>query len=230
LNFALNKRSSDRFINAVQLTPQTLTTVDFGWRRMKLSEGARNSFDVTLTLGTPWLGADIDHSESTAGVPRAQFAKLAGGWQRQAALDTFGTLVTDLRLQYSPQVLYGAEQMALGSYSTVRGFTESVAVGDSGLFVRNDLYLAPDTWSKALPPKLAEKLATKLQPHLFLDMGVVFDNARHTQEAAGGAGIGFSWYSERVTIGGLIGIPLFSKDGGAKHEPILQLRADLKTW
>lgn len=230
LNVALNRRGSDRFINDIQLTPQRLTTVDLGWRRLKLSQGARNSYDLTLSLGTPWLGADRDAKGDDPNAPRAQFVKLSGGWQRQGALGTLGTLVSDLRFQLSPQVLYGSEQMALGSYASVRGFTQSVAVGDSGVFMRNDLYLAPETWAKALPRKLAEPLSGRLQPHLFLDFGVTADHARKVTETAAGAGVGFSWYTDRLTIAGLIGVPLFSSVKGQKHEPILQLRADLKTW
>lgn len=228
LSFGLNRRTSDRFINAVALTPQTLTTVDLGWKTMRISAAARNSFDATLSFGTQWFGASLDAVKPAAGAPQAQFVKFSGGWQRQGALGQLGTLVTDLRVDYSPDALYSSEQMALGSYATVRGFAESVAVGDSGFFVRNDLYLAPELWTKVLPAALRDKLAAKLQPHLFVDYGVVYDNARNTQEHAGGAGIGFSWYTDRVTIAGLVGVPLFGK--GSKAEPLLQLRMDLKTW
>lgn len=228
LNFGLRTRKSDRYINNARLTPQNLTTVDLGFKHLRLGEGSRNSFDATLTLGTTLFGADKD-GVVAAGVPRAQFARLNGGWQRQAALGGFGTLVTDLRAQLSPHILYGSEQMSLGSYSTVRGYEASVASGDQGFYLRNDLYLPPSVWT-VFGEKTAEKLAQRAQAHLFLDGGVVFDRARKTTESAAGMGIGFSYQQSRFTLSGLIGVPLLKANSLNLGNPILQLRLDAKTW
>lgn len=228
LNFGLRTRKSDRYINDALLTPQNLTTVDFGVKYMRLGDGSRNSYDATLTFGTTFLGADKDVG-NTAGVPQAQFARLNGGWQRQAGLVRFGTLVTDLRVQLSPHSLYGSEQMSLGSYSTVRGYVASVATGDQGFYLRNDLYLSADIWN-VFGTKTAEKLAPRTQAHLFVDGGVVFDRARKTTERAAGMGIGFSYQQSRFTLSGLIGVPLIKATNIKPGRPILQLRLDAKTW
>lgn len=72
----------------------------------------------------------------------------------------------------------------------MRGYDVSVATGDMGLYMRNDLYLTPEIWS-FLPDKVEGKVAQKAQTHLFLDAGVTRDRARDVTEKAAGLGVGF---------------------------------------
>lgn len=229
VNFGLRIRKSDRFINDARLTPQNLSTISLGAKHLRLGETARNSFDATLMFGTPLLGADKDAPGSGSDIPRAQFFKIEAGWQRQAALGRAGTWVSDLRAQLSPHTLYGAEQMSLGSYSTVRGYENSVATGDMGAYLRNDLYLTPAIWT-FLPETLAEKLAGKTQTHLFLDMGITHDHARDVTEKAAGFGLGVSFYHKRLTLSGAIALPLIEGDRFHIGAPVFQARMDMKTW
>lgn len=230
LNAALNLYRANRWINDARLTPQALTVLDMGVRHMQLDERSRQSWDATLSLGLPVLSADRNVSDDQGIAPKAQFAKLEFGWQRQGALGDLGTLVNDLRGQLSAQALYSTQQIALGSWSTVRGYTESDAIGDSGIYLRNDLYLASDMWVAWLPEQWQESAAQQLQPHLFLDVGVTRDNARHRTETAAGVGFGMSWYGERVTASALIGVPLIINNNFSSRDPILQLRMDAKAW
>ncbi len=229
LNFGLRVRRSNRFINDVRLTPQNLSTLSFGIKHLRLSETARNSYDATLSWGTNLLGADKDAPGIGPNIPRAQFFKIDAGWQRQGGLGKAGTLVTDLRAQWTPHTLYGVEQLSLGSYSTVRGYEASVASGDMGIYMRNDLYLTPDIW-KFLPEKSAAKLAQKTQTHLFLDAGLTRDRARHVTEKAAGFGVGLSYYHKRLTLSGVIGMPLVEGDKFSVGDPVVQVRMDVKTW
>ncbi|MDO5606060.1 MAG: ShlB/FhaC/HecB family hemolysin secretion/activation protein [Paracoccus sp. (in: a-proteobacteria)] len=228
LNAALNIYRADRWINDARLTPQALTVLDIGVRRMRLDERARHSWDATLSVGLPLFGADHNISDDEGITPKAQFVKLAFGWQRQGALGNIGTMVNDMRGQFAPHALYSSQQMALGSWSTVRGYSESKAVGDSGLYLRNDLYLASDIWAGWLPGSWQESAAQRLQPHLFLDLGVTRDRARHQTETAAGAGFGMSWYGDRMTASALFGVPLIS--GNESQDPVLQIRVDRKLW
>ncbi len=207
LNFGLRVRKSDRFINDVGLTPQELSTFSLGVKHLRLDETARNSYDATLTFGTTLFGADQDAPGIGSDIPRAQFFKINAGWQRQGALGQAGTLVTDLRAQWSAHTLYGTEQLSLGSFSTVRGYEASVATGDMGVYMRNDLYLTPDIW-KFLPEEAAGKVAGKIQTHLFLDIGITHDHARDVTGKAAGFGVGLSWYHKRLTLAGTLGVPL----------------------
>lgn len=227
---ALSLLRSDRWINDAHLTPQALTVLDLGIRHMRLDGTARHSWDAGLSLGLPFFGADRDQAGGGSSVPKAQFAKLEFGWQRQGAFRDWGTLVSDLRGQLSLQSLYSSQQMSLGSWSTVRGYTESAAVGDSGFYLRNDLYLASDIWASWLPEHWREATAQKLQPHLFLDGGVTRDHARRETEAAAGFGIGASWYGKRLTASALVGVPLVEDNDLELGDPVMQVRMDVKAW
>jgi hemolysin activation/secretion protein len=220
---ALELRKSDRFINGLALTPQNLTTFDIGMTHLRLTPKARVSFDGTLTLGTTLFGATRDSADPTA--PKAQFVKLLGGAQRQAGLGTFGTLVNDLRVQISPDILFGAEQMVIGSYTTVRGYDQSIAAGDSGFYMRNDLYLSTDSWSFLDPA-----ISASLQPYLFADLGMVRDRAARQSTKAAGAGFGASYYAKRYTLSGLVGVPLVDGAGAASGNPVIQVRMDFKLF
>jgi hemolysin activation/secretion protein len=228
LSFGASTRRADRFINFTQLTPQNLTTVDFGVRHLRLSEAARNSYDATLTFGLRALGAD--RPSDVDGAPDPQFAKISLGWQRQGALGTVGTLVQDLRVQYSPDMLYGAEQMSLGSFSTVRGYENSVAVGDSGAVLRTDLYLDPAWWTAPFSDETAAKLAGSTQMHVFFDTGIVWDEARHTREGAAGVGVGVIWSRAPFNVTGIVAVPLLEGEDLRVGDPVLQVRLDVKGW
>lgn len=229
LSFGLRTRKSDRFINDVRLTPQNLSTFSLGVKHLRLGEKARNSYDATLTFGTTLFGADKDAAGIGSDIPRAQFFKINAGWQRQGALGQAGTLVTDLRAQWSPHTLYGTEQLSLGSYSTVRGYEASVATGDMGVYMRNDLYLTPNIWT-FLPEETASKVAIKTQTHLFLDMGITRDHARDVTEKAAGFGLGLSYYHKRFTLSGTVGVPLIEDNSFSLGDPVFQVRMDVKTW
>ncbi|WOI35376.1 ShlB/FhaC/HecB family hemolysin secretion/activation protein (plasmid) [Tritonibacter scottomollicae] len=229
LNFGLRVRKSDRFINDVRLTPQNLSTFSLGVKHLRLGEKARNSYDATLSFGTTLFGADKDAPGIGSDIPRAQFFKINAGWQRQGALGQTGTLVTDLRAQWSPHTLYGTEQLSLGSFSTVRGYEASVATGDMGVYMRNDLYLTPNIWT-FLPEEAAGKVASKTQTHLFLDMGITRDHARDVTEKAAGFGLGLSYYHKRFTLSGTVGVPLIQDNRFDVGDPVVQLRMDVKTW
>lgn len=228
LSFGASVRRADRYINATLLTPQNLTTVDFGIRHLRLSEAARNSFDATLTFGLRALGADLP--SASIGAPVPQFAKISLGWQRQGAIGIFGTLVQDLRLQWSPDILYGAEQMSLGSFSTVRGYESSVGVGDSGAVLRTDLYLDPAWWTAPFPNEIAARLAASTQMHLFFDTGIVWDAARHTREGAAGLGVGVIWSRDQFNVTGIVAVPLVDGKGLRVGDPVVQLRVEVKGW
>lgn len=229
LRFGLQTRRSDRYINGVHLTPQNLTVISLGANHMRLSAQARNSFDLGFSFGITGLGASVDGPRIKEDEPHAQFSKVELGWQRQGALGSLGTLVTDLRVQWSPDSLFGAEQLSLGSMSSVRGYDSAEASGDSGFYLRNDLYLNAALWN-VLPDKAAAHMAQHAQPFVFIDSGMAFDRARGTRETAAGLGFGMSYHSERFTASGIVGVPLLKAGEVGIGEPVVQLRFDVKAW
>jgi hemolysin activation/secretion protein len=138
--------------------------------------------------------------------------------------------VQNIRLQWSPDILYGSEQMSLGSFSTVRGYENSAAVGDSGAVLRTDLYLDPTWWTAPFSDETAAKLAASTQVHVFLDTGIVWDAARHMREGAAGLGIGVVWLKEPFNVTGILAVPLLDGQDLRVGDPLLQVRVDVKGW
>ena len=72
--------------------------------------------------------------------------------------------------QYTPDLLFGSEQVAYGGYSTVRGLRESVVFGNRGIMTQNELALRlpqPDNAS-------FNTLFGALEAYTALDFGHVF--------------------------------------------------------
>gem|GEM_PF-5274149 len=112
----------------------------------------------------------------------------------------------------------------------MRGYEASVATGDTGIYIRNDLYLDGRFWRTFLPEEQAAKVASKTQLNLFLDAGLTYDRARHARQGAAGLGLGFSYYHNRFTASGLIGVPLVKNGRLDIGKPILQIRVEVKAW
>ncbi len=228
-SFTLGKRRNERFINDVALAEQKVRYASAGITHLRLGERARNSYDARLTFGTALIGGERPDSSGDSSVPDADFLILEGGWQRQATLGKAGTLVTDLRAQVSGQTLLGNEQISFGSFSTVRGYDRAVASGDTGAYIRNDLYLNNDVWAGLLPATdWAQNFAQNAQPHLLFDAGWVRDRATGDEVTAASVGIGLSYYTDRFTLAAIYGVPLVSNNGFPSGEGVFQVRLDLK--
>ena len=93
-------------------------------------------------------GLDIwgafDDDTAPAGSPKGQFRSL------NASLSYFkpfklgnstATYSGQISGQYTPDLLFGSEQVAYGGYSTVRGLPESVVFGNRGIMTRNEFAL-----------------------------------------------------------------------------------------
>lgn len=72
-------------------------------------------------------------------MPKAEFRKwsLNGSFQRPVAADLWW--LSSIYFQWSPDRLYGSEQLTLGGESSVRGFKEQYLSGNNGGYLRNEL-------------------------------------------------------------------------------------------
>ncbi len=122
-------------------------------------------------------GLDIwgvfDDDSAPAGSPKGQFKSVNGSITYLKPLqigDLSATYNGQLTGQYSPDLLFGSEQVAYGGYSTVRGLRESVVFGNNGVLARNEFALKlpnPDN------PQFTEAFGS-LEAYAAVDFGQVF--------------------------------------------------------
>ncbi len=187
LNFALGLRRATREIGPIQLATQRLTVLRAGYSRLqRLQAGHALGFwvlDLGLSRGLDILGANRDPEDAPDGAPRAQFTKLdfAASLSSRIAHSTWNVRAVAAG-QWSPDPLFGSEQIFIGGAATVRGFAEATLSGDRGAYLRNEL--GPNAPARLM----AEGIA--LQPFVVLDAGsTAFAAAGHWRSLVGaGAG------------------------------------------
>jgi hemolysin activation/secretion protein len=92
--------------------------------------------------------------------------------------------------QFSPDILYGSEQITLGGQSSVRGFKDTSVSGESGFYFRNDLnWKLSDIFKKEGFLKMLA--ATSI--NAFIDYGYARNEAYGKDYQLAGAGAGLSY-------------------------------------
>ena len=138
----LKRKKNLNFIEDVLLetSSRTLTSTSLEtWYQYNLSRG---SWNVALTYdkGLDAFGAENDDAKLVK-EPLAEFTKtrLSAGfyWSFNTPLPL--SYSANLSAQHSDNILYGAEQISIGSQYTVRGYKEQGASGNKGGYVRQEL-------------------------------------------------------------------------------------------
>lgn len=204
-----------RTINDFDLTPQQLATaalgVSFSWRTR---EGRQAQGDLAVVRGLHTLGATHDPDDITPDAAHAQFTKLAvsGSWIEPLGFAIWRTTGQGL---WSREALYSPEQIQVGSPYTVRGYSKDQAVGDRGLFLRNELIF--DLPADVGGSWLNRQWELALQPFLLADAGYVCQIASQSCEHAGGLGGGIRFGNRRIALEGVIARPVWAS-GTVEHD------------
>lgn len=230
-SIGVKHRWSERFVNGAALTPQVLSTVRLGGKHIRQIGDSRWSFDAGLTLGTKAFGATADAAGIAADMPHAQFWKLDGGVFRAAPLGDWAALQTDLRVQLARVPLYPAEQLALGSETTVRGYEGAQALGDKGFYMRNDLLVGASAlnafWQKGQRPDWSRNL----QLTGFFDVGAAYDHGTGDWGKVAGLGVGLGYATPRGAVNLTVAAPLVGQDGDfGIGEPLVQINLAAKAF
>jgi hemolysin activation/secretion protein len=95
-----------------------------------------------------------------------------------------------LNVQYSPDILYGSEQVSIGGLSSVRGYKDGSVSGDSGGCFRNDLF-----WqlSDIFKREGYWGFLNKMTFNIFIDYGYARHEAYGEDHQLAGAGAGMSF-------------------------------------
>jgi hemolysin activation/secretion protein len=152
-----------------------LTILDVSANVSAIANGSVISGNAGIAMGMNAMGATTDDSTRSAGAPRAQYTKLLYGGSFYRSFTAGGIPLTWQTLvsgQYSEEPLYGAEQIAIGSLYSVRGFQTTSLAGRSGIYARNDLGMPipmPGWFGM-------DALRGQIRPYIGYDLGHINDN------------------------------------------------------
>ena len=147
---ALSLKDTESFLEDVRLetSSRKLTVFDLSVLHVVRKPGVIWSFLPAYSRGLDTFGALEDGPTAGDDIPKAQFEKIKWDISASMLLPALGPSWSYrgvLSGQLSRDPLFGSEQISIGSLYTVRGFRESPAAGDSGVYLRNDLtWIVPD--------------------------------------------------------------------------------------
>jgi hemolysin activation/secretion protein len=146
LGATLTTKASKNYLadELLQVSSRDLTLLDLDASlATRLGSGAFQA-DVGVTQGLDAFGALKDFGGLPASAPRAQFRKYRLGLNYSQSFQVSGRdamFASQLASQRSEDVLYGSEQILIGSLYSVRGFVRNTLSGDHGYYWRNELSL-----------------------------------------------------------------------------------------
>lgn len=189
----LTRKSTENFLlgNRIDANSRILAIATAELGHSRRFGGGELTALIGFHQGLKAFNAANDDVSDAKGNPKAQFSKLTGtlSYGRPFKLGKMDMkLRSTVSGQWSDDVLFGSEQLALGGHSTVRGSRKSLFFGNTGLYWRNEL-------SMPLPspenPRIAAVLG-RLEPYAAVDSGHVFgrDNKNAQRGAVVGAAVG----------------------------------------
>lgn len=179
-------KESDNFLlgQKIEVGSRKYTVGSIGLSHSLRAMGSLWNVDFGLERGLGWLGA-VDKGSPSAGDAEPRFTKVTAATsmnhpfsvrQLDLALSSQGSL------QWSPDNLFGSEQISLGGWSSVRGSRDGLLFGNNGYFVRNELSMSLSPWKET---EWASTLFGQLQPYLGLDFGHILSQPRYGISSGG---------------------------------------------
>ncbi len=190
---------NSRFINVAKLIPQNRTSVRLGVRQEHYFPGSVLSIDTALAFGVPLLGADQDLPDPADDTPLARFSKVDARVSFIKALEKGAQYYATATGQYSPSPLFSNEQLTVGGWDTVRGYSGLGVTGEQGVYTRHELSLPMPDWpastglhADGVDPVRETYMKHKdgIRPFVFADAGFVRNLALDRSFNLLGAGVG----------------------------------------
>ena len=209
LHGGLTYKETDNFLlgNHIEVGSRRYTVGSLGLSHSQRMLGGLWTFDVAADQGLDLFGA-VKPGAPGAGDADPAFTKFSGTVTASLPVEFQGQqfeLSSLVNGQYSPDNLFGAEQMSLGGYSNVRGTRDGVLFGNNGFFIRNEITWRTMPWQES---RGVAELLGELRPYLGLDYGRIFKQARHRIE--GGDMLG--WTVGARLVGGRMNLDMGYSD------------------
>lgn len=207
---SLTKREVANFIDEVKLK---LSSYDLATATLRLQHSRRVGQSV-LSLGAEYhhgmaaLGAERNPYH-LSGIPDTEYDRYVATASASVPLTPIAqslALRSSLHAQYSPNTLYGAEQISVGGLYTVRGFHDESVSANMGGYMRNEL-----GWGAAVPEYMGlNKAFSAVQPYLFYDAGYVhpLTDRERDRGMLQGTGIGVRLQGDIASIELMTGKPV----------------------
>jgi hemolysin activation/secretion protein len=229
LNAGLNYKETNNFLmgSRIEVGSRQYTVANLGVSHSRRMLDGLWAFDLTYSQGLGLFGA-VERGEPGAGDAEPEFSKFSGTvsvtqpFQLATQNLQFSSMVNG---QYSPDNLFGAEQISLGGISNVRGTRDSVLFGNNGLFTRNELTWRTMPWADNAT--LAKGLG-ELRPYAAIDYGHIFEQDRYGIEGGDIAGWTVGMKLAGGTIGADIGYSRIFKSSAEVDEGLFFVSTSLR--
>lgn len=207
---SFTKREISNYINNTKLI---LSSYDLATSTLRLQHSRRLGSAV-LSLGGEYhhgfsaLGAEQNPYDLN-GVPDTEYDKYVATASASIPLPPFAenlALQSSVFAQFSPNTLYGAEQVSVGGLYSVRGFQDESVSADKGGYMRNEL-----VWTQAAPDFLRlNTIISSIQPYVFYDAGYVhpLTDREDDRGLLQGSGCGIRLQGDNVSLEIMAGKPL----------------------
>ncbi len=201
LRGGLSYKQTNNFLlgSRIEVGSRRYSIGTLGLSRSQRVLGGVIALDFAIDQGLDVFGA-VDAGTPGAGIADPRFTRFTTTTSISRPFEAAGhqfEFTTLLNAQYSPDNMFGGEQMGLGGSSNVRGLREGVIFGNNGFFNRNELVWRTMPWEgTSAAPVLGE-----LRPYVGLDYGHVFAQQRFDISAGDLA----SWTIGAKLVGGTLG-------------------------
>lgn len=231
----LTRSHNERHINVIKLTPQNRTATRFGLRQEHRAGAAIIALDTAFSFGASLFGADGDPANLPKDSPRTKFRKIDARLNYIRYFESGAQFSLLAAGQLADRPLYSSEQLSIGGWQSVRGWSGRSASGENGAWMRSE-FSFPATVSdfgavngpvEAGAPALAP---VGLRPYLFADAGYVKARATNSSARMVSAGLGFSLQAGRASLNGEFALPVDTGRGGAAGEPQVSLGLSVKLF
>jgi hemolysin activation/secretion protein len=199
-NFTTNITIVNDISNNVSL-PITITNnpenhlfylpLTLGWSGSESDGHGFTTFSVNDSIFLQALSAKESSFEAVAGSPRAggNYTTITANFDREQKLPADWSLSLKAGGQWANEPLISNEQFPLGGTSSVRGYQEGEAYGDTGWHTQFDLH-APAVNVGYFPTANAD-VPAELRCSLFMDYGEAYSLSQSASIQEWGTGVGF---------------------------------------